>query len=169
MSETFNGPFIGDPVAGSGEAPRRGRRAEAVGEERRRRQSDATTDPTLDRFGIAPDLLDHNEYVYRAAVDKGMRLHNLTVRDDYDFVNIRGEKASAAADEGVVRYQADVIDGKPIYAYLLRKLKRYADVDRRAKANQILSVQKARLTEVPTDDPDLENAYVPDLAPKRRA
>jgi hypothetical protein len=99
-----------------------------------------------------------------------MRLHNLTVRDDWDFVNIRGETAKGAQAEGVVRYQADLIDGKPVYSYLLRKLKRYADADRREKADRILAHQRARLTQIPDDEPDFDgNAYMPDHAPKRRA
>jgi hypothetical protein len=132
---------MSEPIQTPAEADqRRGRtgRADGVREERRRRQSDQTSDPTLERFGISPELLDHSQFVYRAAVDKGMRLHNLTVRDDWDFVNIRGETAKGAQAEGVVRYQADLIDGKPVYSYLLRKLKRYADADRREKADRIL-------------------------------
>lgn len=134
-------------------------RAEAVAEERRRRRSDMAVDPALERFGVTADILDHDQYVYRAGIDKGMRLHNLTVRDDYDFVNLSGEKAAGATEKGVVRYVAEVVDGRPVYAYLLRKLKRYADEDRGAAARKVQDELKARLSETPEDAPD--KSYTP--------
>lgn len=146
------------------EQPRRGRqpRIEATQEERRRRSSAQTLDPTLDRFGVDASFLDHDTYVYRAAEDRGMRLHNLTKRDDWDFVTKGGEKASSADGAGVIRYQSGIVDGKPVYSYLLRKLKRYADADRMEKVSKIVSDQKARLTQGKTDESDLAGvAYVP--------
>lgn len=134
-------------------------RAEAVSEERRRRRSDSSADPALERFGVTADILDHKRYVYRAGLDKGMRLHSLTVRDDYDFVTVDGEGAQKADAKGVVRYVADVIDGKPQYAYLLRKKRQFADEDRAASANKVKDALKARLTQTPDDAPD--KSYTP--------
>lgn len=135
-------------------------RAEAVAESRRRRKNaNLSLDPALARFGVSDDILDHDKYVYRAAEDRGMRLHQLTVKDDYDFVTVKGEKASAADAEGVVRYQAGTIDGKPVYSYLLRKLKKFADEDRAERVRKIDAEEKARLTETPEDAPD--KSYTP--------
>lgn len=134
-------------------------RVEAVEDERRRRKAGPTGDPTMARFGITDDILDLKKYVYRAAVDSGMRLHNLTVRDDYDFVTLTGEKADGVDAKGVVRYQAGVLDGKPQYAYLLRKLRKFADEDRAVSAGRVKDELKARLTETPDDAPD--KSYTP--------
>lgn len=141
--------------------PRNGRppRAEAVAEDRRRRKSTISTDPTLNRFGISEDVLDLDKYIYRAAEDRGMRLHQLTQNDDYDFVTVKGQKASSATDEGVVRYRAGTVDGAPVYSYLLRKLKKFADEDREAKVRQNAAEEHARLTKPPADAPD--NSYTP--------
>jgi hypothetical protein len=129
-------------------------RAEAVEEERRRRKSEVSSDPALKRFGISDDLLDHNKYVYRAALDNKMRLHQLTVNDDYDFVTSDGQKAASADAKGVIRYLADTIDGQPVYSYLLRKLKKFADEDRAERIKKVDAEEQARLTERPGDAPD---------------
>lgn len=135
-------------------------RAEAVSEERRRRKTARSLDPALNRFGITADLLDQEKYVYRAAVDEGMRLHQLTVADDYDFVTVKGEAARSATDEGVVRYLAgNKVDGSPRYSYLLRKLKKFADEDREVRVRRVDAEEKARLTETPDDAPD--KSYTP--------
>jgi HEPN domain-containing protein len=134
-------------------------RAEAVAEERRRRKTDTGLDPSLSRFGVTADILDLDKYIYRAAEDRGMRLHQLTEADDYDFVTVKGEKASSAAAEGVVRYLAGTVDGKPVYSYLLRKLKKYADEDRAERARRVDAEIKSRLTETPDDAPD--HSYTP--------
>lgn len=135
-------------------------RAEAVTEERRRRKTETVaTDPSLARFGVDASILDEAKYVYRAAEDRGMRLHQLTQNDDWDFVTVKGEKASASDAEGVVRYRAGTIDGAPLYAYLLRKLKKFADEDREARVRRVDAEEKARLTETPDDAPD--KSYTP--------
>lgn len=134
-------------------------RAEAVSEERRRRPNAAGLDPSLARFGVTADILDLDKYVYRAALDSGMRLHQLTELDDYDFVTVKGEAARAATAEGVVRYQAGVLDGRPQYSYLLRKLKKFADEDRAERVKKVDAEEKVRLTETPEDAPD--KSYTP--------
>lgn len=134
-------------------------RAEVVTEERRRRRSSDSVDPALERFGVTADILDHDKYVYRAGLDKGMRLHRLTVRDDYDFVTVDGEGAQRADAKGVVRYVSDVIDGKPQYAYLLRKKRQFADEDRAVSAKKVKDALTARLTQTPDDAPD--KSYTP--------
>jgi hypothetical protein len=130
------------------------RRAEAVGEERRRRKTSAGMDPSLVRFGVTADILDQQKYVYRAAEDRGMRIHTLTQDDDYDFVTLKGEGVRSADAQGVVRYQSGTVDGKPIYSYLLRKLKKFADEDRAERIKKVDAEEKARLTETPEDAPD---------------
>lgn len=134
-------------------------RAEAVQEERRRRKVNTGLDPSLARFGVTPDILDLDKYVYRAALDHGMRLYQLTENDDYDFVTVRGGSARSSDAEGVVRYVADRIDGQPVYSYLLRKLKKFADEDRAERVRKVDAEEKARLTETPEDAPD--KSYTP--------
>jgi hypothetical protein len=134
-------------------------RAEAVQEERRRRKTSAGMDPSLARFGVTAEILDLDKYVYRAAVDTGMRLHQLTEADDYDFVTLTGAAARSADAEGVVRYLAGTVDGKPQYSYLLRKLKKFADEDRAGRNDRVQAELKARLTETPDDAPD--KSYTP--------
>lgn len=145
------------PHRGPGRPPRQ----ETVSEERRRRAS-TSNEPTLDRFGIDPSILDLKEFVYRAAEDRGMRVFNLTKRDDWDFVTRNGSKAENTDSAGVVRYQSGIVDGQAVYSYLLRKRKRYADADRKEKVTTILSDQKARLTQGRTDESELQGvSYVP--------
>lgn len=139
--------------------PDRQPRAEAVQEERRRRPGAQGLDPSLARFGVTADILDLDKYVYRAALDNGMRLHQLTQNDDYDFVTVKGAAARAADAEGVLRYQAGVVDGRPQYSYLLRKLKKFADEDRAERVRKVDAEEKARLTETPEDAPD--KSYTP--------
>lgn len=140
--------------------PTRQPRTEVVDEERRRRKSERSADPTIARFGMTVAALDLDKYVYRAAVDDGMRLHNLTVEDDYDFVSLKGEKAASADAEGVAKYRSgNKVDGSPAYSYLLRKLKKFADEDRGKRDAAVLAEQTARLTERPGDAPD--KSYTP--------
>lgn len=141
------------------------RQDQVTADRRRRKNVDEATDPIMERFGVSADILDLKQYAYRSAEDRGMRLHNLTKRDDWDFVVMKAgavEVGDSTDQNGVVRHQSGTVDGKPVYSYLLRKLKRYADIDRAERANRILSDQKVRLTEVPTDDKELaSSAYVP--------
>lgn len=121
-------------------------RAEAVSEERSRRTRgpNTATDPTLNRFGVSSDILDMNKYIYRAALDEGNRLYELTERDDYEFVTNTGGKASKAEAAGVVKYRAGLkLDGSPAYSYLLRKLKKFAD-EHRAEAIAEIDAQEQR-------------------------
>jgi len=70
---------------------------------------------------------------YRWANEDGTRLHNLTVADDWDFVETEqgntGSKVSHVA--GVTK------EGTPLKAYLLRKKKEYTKEDRAAKHRAI--------------------------------
>ena len=135
-------------------------RTEAVAEERRRRRSESTGDPTLARFGLTENVLDRDKYEYRAAVDDRSRLQDLTVNDDYDFVTIKGSKAAKADAEGVAKYQDGTkLDGSPRYTYLLRKPKKFADEDRAQRLAKIDADEKARLTSAPEDAPD--KSYTP--------
>lgn len=137
-------------------------RAEAAAEERRRRPADTgnAADPTLRRFGVSEDILDHDKYVYRAALDDGTRLYELTERDDYEFVTTSGGKASKSDAAGVVKYRAgNKLDGEPAYSYLLRKPKKFADEDRSKAIAKVDAEEKARLKRTPGDAPD--QSYTP--------
>lgn len=126
--------------------------------ERRRNRKDVSSDPSLRRYGVSDDILDQNKFVYRSAVDDGMRLLQLTENDDYDFVTVKGDKVAKADAPGVLKYQSGRgVDGAPVYTYLLRKLKQFATEDRKRKDADIAAAEKAR--DKPSDAPD--QSYTP--------
>lgn len=134
-------------------------RAEAVAARRKQRGAETSSDPSLRRYGMSEDMLDLNKFSYRSVADEGNRLYQLTEQDDYDFVTIKGEKASKADTQGVARYQHTVIDGQPRYTYLLRKPVEFVAEDRKAKDKHIDEMESKRLKQTPDDAP--EGAYKP--------
>lgn len=132
----------------------------------RRRQerptSNQAVDPTHRRYGVPADFFDREKYSYYSAVDKGSRLYDLTVNDDYDFVTKDGKAATGSegrAGEGALRYQSGTVDGAPQYTYLLRKPMKFAAEDREKKVAKIDADEKARLKRIPEDAPD--QSYTP--------
>ncbi len=142
-------------------APRETVDAEDETTERRRKRPEGNSDdPTLRRFGLLSSQIDNDKFVYRAVPDEGVRLAQLTEQDDYDFFTAAGSKATDGDGKGVLRYRSGTkLDGAPQYTYLLRKLKKYADEDRKAKVQKIDEAEKARLSKTPGDAPD--NSYTP--------
>jgi len=142
-------------------------RAEAVTEERRQRERPtgigSQGDPTLRRFGITPDVLDHNKYIYRAALDDGSRLYELVDQGEYEFVTLNDKKTghSLKADApGAIKYRSGTkVDGSPAWSYLLRKLKKFADEDRAEAVKQIDEQERAQLQGRTKDAPD--KSYTP--------
>lgn len=108
----------------------RAARADAVGEQRRRRKGG-----TLNRMAqlkldcIEPEDLDLAHYVYRWVNDEGPRMRQLTRQDDYDHVNLTelgdGFDPEATDSEGTAGHIRMLVgtqkSGAPLYAYLLKK------------------------------------------------
>lgn len=138
-------------------------RPEATQERRKNRETPTSRDPTARRFGVSDDFFDQDKYAYRAALDEGTRLYELTVRDDYEFVTAEG-KPLASTDgqpsETALKYRAgNKVDGSPQYSYLLRKPLKFATEDRKAKDAKIDAEEEARLRRPPGDAPD--HSYTP--------
>ncbi len=142
------------------------RRADAVAEERRKR-SGAAPDPSLARFNLTPDKLDHRNFEYRSVADRGNRLASLTKDDDYDFVTTAGGKASDASEAGVIRYRSGTVDGLPEYTYLLRKPKKFADEDRAARLAKLDAEERVALSEDNAEAPDVRYTPGRNSTPKR--
>lgn len=113
-------------------------RKEEVATERRRRQPG-----TLDRMQqlklAIPDSVyakyPQSDYVFRWVNDKGSRIHDLTIKDDYNKV------------EGVDPRPVDTDDrGQPIYAHLCAKRRTFFDEDQREKLGAIDQRERALLT-----------------------
>ncbi len=111
-------------------------RTEAIRTERRRRDSDGLAGRRR-KLSVMGEL-DHDNYVYRWANDEGTRLHDLTVRDDWDLVQDRNETmgksgmgAEAAVPVGVGP------TGAPVRAVLLRKRKDWHEKDEKAAQARI--------------------------------
>ena len=135
-------------------------RAEAVQTERRRRKAGVSGDGVQTKMQVPPDLYEPEKYVYRWANDDRMRIHNLTVNDDYEVVLATG-KAGKAGDASAVRYRVgNKEDGAPMYAYLLRKLKVHDEADRSERIAEIDKREKERLSAKAPDDAP-EKSYTP--------
>jgi hypothetical protein len=136
-------------------------RPEELGERRRDRFMNVSRDPSLRRFGMADDLLDQDKFIYRSAADVGTRLLSLTEQDDYDFVSVKGNKLNSKDGDGAAKFQSGTnIDGSPQYTYLLRKLRTFADSDRRDKDARNHAVEAKRLEQTPPDMAN-EQSYTP--------
>lgn len=101
---------------------------------RRRRSADATG--MTNTLAVPENLLDRKKFEYRWIVDEGIRLHNLTVNDDYDIVS-KDLGGKATKDDRTDAYRVQVgmkADGSgPLYQYLCRKPRTYAEEDRAAR------------------------------------
>jgi hypothetical protein len=98
------------------------KRIEAERQERRRRRD--TDVEFFDRHGVDKSLLDPN-FEYRWFNDRPGRIHNMTVNDDWDFVEDPRLPVNPGDMHGArVRQVAEANkDGSALYRYLLRKPK----------------------------------------------
>lgn len=136
-------------------------RAQAVQGERRRRRAD-----TLDRIhgrklSIPPEYRDDKDHEYYWANDVDSRIYDLTVDDDYDHVTRSNPEASE--EEKVRRPVGTKPTGEPMYAYLLRKPKVYAEDDRKERLATIEEREKGILRSPktsPEDDRSEDVSYV---------
>lgn len=108
-------------------------RTAVVAEERRRRQPG-----TLDRgqqlkLSVPAEIeAKYPDYVFRWVNDSGNRVHDLTVRDDYDKV------------DGVDPRPVGTDDlGKPIFAHLCKKKRDFFEHDQREKLQAIKDREEA--------------------------
>lgn len=113
-------------------------RTDQIATERRRRNTDGLNG-IRNRMGVDESLLDREKYQYRFINDVGSRVHDLTVKDDYEIVPDRDGKLNNTASAGA---QASVnagtgVNGAPVRAILVRKLKTYYNDDKSAALRRI--------------------------------
>jgi len=112
---------------------------------RRRRVADSTG--LTNTLAVPEELLDREKFEYRWITDEGIRLHNLTVNDDYDVVS--KDVKTKAKDDRSDAYRVQVgmkADGSgPLFQYLARKPKKYAEQDRAERRMTNDEKQKARV------------------------
>jgi len=113
-------------------------RTEQITTERRRRNTDALGG-IRGLMALDESLLDRQKYQYRFINDTGSRVHDLTVRDDWEVVPDRGGQLNNTASAGA---QASVnagsgANGSPVRAILVRKLKTHYNDDKAAALRRI--------------------------------
>lgn len=124
-------------------------RAEAVAGERRRRSDDTLSRAHHLKLAIPAEFRDDKEHEYRWINDDNSRVYDLTVEDDWNICTIKGVEAS---DGDKVRRPVGAKDGKPMYAYLVRKNKAWYDEDKRRNAALVAGAEQELLTKPPTDN-----------------
>ncbi len=142
-----------------------GKRAAEVSAQRRRRSD--TSHEGSHKLSVNHDLLDHENFIYRFVNDKGSRIQDLTVRDDWDKVpdpDVKDDKDGLGTP---IRKQVDTHkDGSPMYAYLLRKPKKFAEEDERKKSARRdeldATIKRGQHTAPAAAGADTSNSYVPD-------
>lgn len=116
---------------------------------RRRRSSDSTG--LTNTLAVPENLLDRSKFEYRWIVDEGIRLHNLTVNDDYDIVSkdVTGKAKDDRSDAYRVQVGMKADGSGPLFQYLCRKPLSYAQEDRqqRQKANDEKQVARVKADE----------------------
>lgn len=137
------------------------KRGEAISQERRRRDTNALAGKRK-RLAVSGEL-DHEKYAYRWVNDDGVRVHDLTVNDDWEVVNDRqGELKKDGAGMGaeVSVHVGRNADGRPIKSILVRKLKSYYEDDEKAKQRHI-DEQEASIKAGATPGAGTEGTYTP--------
>lgn len=146
-------------------------RQEAVQTERRRRRADSLDRMHGRKLGIPAQFRDDKEHVYYWANDDSTRIYDLTVEDDYDVVKITNPETSE--EEKVRKPVGTKESGEPLYAYLLRKPREFAEEDQRAKETAIQEREKGMLRSAKTapedNRPDEVSYVVPGNSIKRGA
>jgi hypothetical protein len=118
-------------------------RNEQITGERRRRNADALNG-VRDRLYVDPATKDPN-FQYRWINDTGSRVHDLTVKDDWEVVQDRNGQANNTAAMGaqVAVNAGTAQNGGPVRAVLVRKLKNYYDDDYAAAQRRIDDTEAA--------------------------
>lgn len=137
-------------------------RGEAIQTERRRRNTDALAG---NRRHLSVNVeLDTENYQYRWVNDEGTRLHDLTVKDDYEVVHDRsgtlkidgaGTGAEVAVPVGMGEH------GKAVKAVLLRKPKKFYDDDQAAEQRRIDDVETSMKQGIAPGSGQDDKTYVP--------
>lgn len=127
-------------------------RAEQVTAERRRRQP-GTLDQMQQMKLTVPDKFNEPGYAHRWINDKGNRMHDKTVQDDWDKV------------PGVEPIPVDTDEhGKPIFAHYCRKPLAFVEEDQAAHMTMLAEREKGLLGGAKSDPQDNRSAdvsYVP--------
>lgn len=145
------------------EEVKRGRpsRAEVLVRERRRRDTGSGAPRKLVVHGQLDD-----GYEYRWINDRDARLLQKTVEDDWDICKQEGGvvKHDAADGDGAVRSLVGAKkDGSPMYAYLCRKPKELALIDRRKKNTRLDAIENQIKNRAPaSSNVDSGEFYTPD-------
>lgn len=121
----------------------------------RRRRDDGAGDAYLDLKLSVPDAIraKYPDRIFRWANDVGARLHNLTVRDDWDKVD-GIDPRPVGSDK----------DGHPILAHLLSKPRAFQAEDEAKKEARRREIEKAQVNgfhRAREDDVAEEHRYVP--------
>lgn len=124
-------------------------RAEAVQSERRRRRDDTLNRVHHLKLAIPAEFRDDKEHEYRWINDENSRVYDLTKEDDWDICTTSKPETS---DDDRVRRPVGTKDGKPLYAYLVRKPKAFYDEDKRRNAARVAGAEQELLTRPPTDN-----------------
>lgn len=128
MIDSMKGAGIA-PATNSPAAEAPGKRTEEVRAQRRRRAE--TTHEFSHRLSVNEQLLEPHKFAYRYINDKGGRLHDKTVNDDWDVIKDPSIKSDADSEGAPVRKMVGANqDGSPIHAYLCRKPVEFHNDDR---------------------------------------
>lgn len=116
---------------------REDRAAETQGERRRRR--DMSVNSHL-RFSIPDHLRDDKRYRYHWLVDRPGRIEQKTRYDDWDLVTEPAnpdDPRQTGAGTPWERHAGTDKDGKPMRAFLARKLREYDEADKAAEQKRL--------------------------------
>lgn len=171
------------PEAVADAAPKRRfqTRAETTMEERRQRYGGSLSMASTLKLELPAEMyepgapLDRRRFVSRWINDEGNRLHEMMNRGGYDLVAQDGEAglmqvSDARQDGTLLRYPVGTQPtGEPIYAYLARKPKEWADEEDREVVErtrrQTEGILRGERTDIGSGDRsatiDVENSYIP--------
>lgn len=112
----------------------------------RRRKRDGLNYLAGQKLAVNEDFLDRNNFEYRWINDDGIRVHNLTVDDDWDLVSDPSKEGKEDVDglgSVITKTVGKNADGTPLKAYLARKRKDWFEADRAKKASVLDEVDEA--------------------------
>lgn len=137
-------------------------RNEQIKTERRRRNADGLAGKRR-RLTVDESKLDREKYEYRFANDENNRIHELTVKDDWEVVSdrggeVKGNSSNMGANVSVVAGTGE--KGNPVNAVLLRKPKSYYDEDA-AKAQRHIDAKERSIAGGEAPGSDSGSTYVP--------
>lgn len=131
-------------------------RKEEVVQERSRREAGTLDRMAQMKLAIPEKIRAENEgrYVLRWVNDTGNRMHFMTEKDDYEKVDGVQPVPVGTAE-----------DGKPIYAHLCRKPKRFWDQHQAERVQETVERERGLVRAAKTDPQDnrtAETSYVPE-------